>query len=604
MSMTRRILLSIIAPALGVAALWLNVDEKAFAQESRPYLPPMEGPPGQDQRTDQRRATPPAPSPSTANPQWGAPREEESIQRETLQPVESGELAPVGQPDVSGLPSDLWRGLDATSFERLISDLQIPPRSPALHALWKRLVASRAAPPSGTASDDSFAAVRLEVLYQSGLAEEAARELEGLQASNNPIFATLAARNELALGRPEKSCELARQAVTLKGQMPKWLKGQALMLSGYCAALKNDAAGAGLAAEMAREEGIESSPGLEALYALSIGAKPKLTPGKQLSLLDYRIAEKAGAAPAKAALESGEPALLVALSNDPSTPGDIGLLAAEAALRLNALSPETLASIYRVNAGSEPVDALLTDGGKLQGPFRLAALFKAAETETTPMKKTRLMRALLDDAKRNSMLFQTLQMLAGALSKLTPQPEIGWFAESAVEISLAAGDYEAARRWIASSPEGLAHWLALADIADPSYDRRGQDLTALEPSVASGRFSPDALHRLATVLDALLYNVPIPLWDAMNRTPQPAGGHLPPTGVLTELQDAAKKKEFGRTVLLAMKALGPTGAEGAHMIALGDAIRALKRAGLEADARRLGLEALLASWPRTDGGRG
>jgi len=85
-----------------------------------------------------------------------------------------------------------------------------------------------------------------------------------------------------------------------------------------------------------------------------------------------------------------------------------------------------------------------------------------------------------------------------------------------------------------------------------------------------------------------------PLWEAANRTPQPNGGYLPETGVLTELQDASKKQQFGRTVLLVMKALGPNGAEDAHLIALGDSIRALKRAGLEADARRLGLEALLA----------
>ena len=47
-----------------------------------------------------------------------------------------------------------------------------------------------------------------------------------------------------------------------------------------------------------------------------------------------------------------------------------------------------------------------------------------------------------------------------------------------------------------------------------------------------------------------------------------------------------------------MKTLGANGAEGAHMIALGDSIRALKRAGLEPDACRLGFEALFASWPR------
>jgi hypothetical protein len=32
---------------------------------------------------------------------------------------------------------------------------------------------------------------------------------------------------------------------------------------------------------------------------------------------------------------------------------------------------------------------------------------------------------------------------------------------------------------------------------------------------------------------------------------------------------------------------------------LGDAVRALQRIGLAADARRLGLEALLPAWPRT-----
>jgi hypothetical protein len=34
------------------------------------------------------------------------------------------------------------------------------------------------------------------------------------------------------------------------------------------------------------------------------------------------------------------------------------------------------------------------------------------------------------------------------------------------------------------------------------------------------------------------------------------------------------------------------------MIALGDSIRALRRAGLGADARSLGFEALFATWPR------
>jgi hypothetical protein len=112
-----------------------------------------------------------------------------------------------------------------------------------------------------------------------------------------------------------------------------------------------------------------------------------------------------------------------------------------------------------------------------------------------------------------------------------------------------------------------------------------------------GRLDTALLHRVATVLDALDMSVPLPLWDLASRSPQPSNGHLPDTGVLSQLAEASKK-EFGRTVLLVLRTIGPSGAEGAHMIALGDSIRALKRAGLEAEAHQLALEGLFGAWPR------
>ena len=141
--------------------------------------------------------------------------------------------------------------------------------------------------------------------------------------------------------------------------------------------------------------------------------------------------------------------------------------------------------------------------------------------------------------------------------------------------------------------------MLLADIADAKWPgRRGEGFPAVEQLAVRGQLTPDLLHRLATVLDALDYQIPIPLWEAASRTPQPAGGHLPETGVLSQLQDAAKRREFARTVVLAMRAVGPSTAETAHIIALGDAIRALRRAGLEGDARALALEAVIGAWPR------
>ena len=542
-------------------------------------------------RPEPARQPPPPQGPDTITPPPGEARS---------QAVERLDLSPVMAPDGSGLPYELWRGLDVSSFERLIAEIEIPPRSPALHALWLRLITSDVTPPGGGQADQQFMALRLETLYRSGLLEQASQELAKMPAAGG-VVATLAARNDIGLGKKERGCATAQNAGPIPIDLPKPLKVQAAMISGYCAAIAGDQAGAGLAAEMAREEGQKESAGLAALDAISVHTSLRIAAKETVSLLDYRLIEAAGGTIEPALLlKQGAPSLLAALALDPNTPPALKLPAAEAAAQLNAISPDEIAGIYRANA---------SPAGAAAGPNtaeRRAQLFVAAEAERTPLKKVRLIRSFLDESRRAGLYLSALRMSARASDTVQPVPEIGWFAETAIEIALAAGDYDKARSWasygatLGASPEGsLSHWLALIDIADSnSPGNRGESLHYIEDLAVHGRLDPTLLHRIATVLDALAYDVPIPLWEAASRTPQPAGGFLPETGVLSELQDAAKKHEFGRTVLLAMKTLGPNGAEGAHMIALGDSIRALKRAGLEPDARRLGFEALFASWPR------
>jgi hypothetical protein len=181
---------------------------------------------------------------------------------------------------------------------------------------------------------------------------------------------------------------------------------------------------------------------------------------------------------------------------------------------------------------------------------------------------------------------------------LQPAGGLEPYGETAAEIFLAGGDLAKARTF-ASTP-AARHWLALIDIADPApaQGRREENLIALDEMVRRNRLPAALLHRLATVLDATDVNVPIPLWEAASRTPQPATGALPETGILPQLQEAAKKKEIGRTVLLTLRTSGAAEADGLHIIALGDTIRALRRAGLDRDARRFGVEALIAQWPR------
>ncbi|MET0407841.1 MAG: hypothetical protein ABW006_05690 [Hyphomicrobium sp.] len=564
----------------------------------RSYLEPLGSP---SQGGDDLWSRPSGGAGNTGSKRAAPPGSGNSVMRDAIPPtVDKGELAPVMSSDGSGLPFELWGGMDVAALEKLIATIEIPPRSPVLHDLWKKLITT----PSGDGSNASFTALRLEALYRSGLAREAAAEIAKQPAGDNPLLVSLEARNELAAGHSDKACELVSRSAGLKGAIPARLKGQVILMAGYCSASKDDKAAAGLAADLAREEGVETSPGLEALDAFSIGSKPRYSAVKQISLLDYRIAERVGGLSHKLVLEKGEPALLVALATDHSTPVDLGFPATEAAARLNALTPQMLAGIYRVNAEKVPPDDLLADRGP-KGVGRRAALFKAAEDERSPMRKTRLIRAFLDDVRHEGLGMIGAKMISQAAYDVQPAPEISWFAETGVEIGLASGRFDMARRWIDIADQGgggpgLDHWRALIDIADPNEPGRGRTFSSLEAYASSGRFPPAALYRLTTVMEALDYLVPIPLWDAANRIAQPTSGYLPETGVLTELQGASKKQEFGHTVLLVMKALGPNGAADANLIALGDSIRALKRAGLEADARRLGLEALLPTWPRTE----
>ena len=509
--------------------------------------------------------------------------------------VERTELAPVMAPDASGLPLELWRGLDLKTLEELLAGLELPPRSPALHQLWKRMLLSSATPPAGAPNSEHFVALRLEALYRSGLLDDMEKVL-GENGTPGPIVQTLRARREIGLGRREAGCrEIAALAAPSSG-LPGRLKGETQLLAGYCAAVGGDAQAAGLAAELAREEGIEAEMPLAVLSGFAAGTKPKLALPARVLLLDYRFLELLGPVNGSQIFDKAEPALLAVLASDPQADIRLRVAAAEAALKLNALTPEAMAEIYRRQplSGAAGADPAAQPGDPL---LRRALYFKAVEAARAPAQRARFVRAMVDDARKSGTYLQMARVLAPLTADMPVTPDAGWFAETSLEIALLAGQYDQARRW--AEVAGLRHWLALIDVADPQ--RRGgrpPSLAAMEELAVRGRLGAETLHRLATVLDALDIDVPIGIWEAASRTPQPATGYLPETGVLADLAQSAKRNDAGRSILLVMRTLGPAGPEGANLLALGDAVRALKQIGLEADARQLALEALIGAWPR------
>jgi hypothetical protein len=499
-------------------------------------------------------------------------------------------------PDPSGLPLELWRGLDLKAVEELLAGLDLPPRSPTLHQLWRRLLLSSATPPAGAPNEEHFVALRLEALYRSGLLADMHAVLE-TDSAPGPIVRTLRARRDIGLGRRDVGCRAITALAAPNSGLPARLKGETQLLAGYCAAVANDAHGAGLAADLAREEGIDAELPLAVLTAFAAGSKPKLGLPKRVLLLDYRFLELLGPVNALQIFDKAEPALLAMLAGDTQADARLQIAAAEAALRLNALSPQAVAEVYRRQplSGIGSADPAAQQGDPL---LRRALFFQAADVARVPAQRARFLRAIMDDARRSGSYVQVASAVAPVLASLQPAPDLAWLVDAGVETALAAGEFDRARRWAHAADR--SHWLALIDVADP--ERRGgrpASLRALEDMAARGRLEIDTLHKLATVLDALDIDVPIAIWDAASRAPQPSSGYLPETGILADLAQSAKRNDAGRTILLVIRALGGNGAEGANLLTLGDMIRALKRIGLEADARRLGLEALLPVWPRT-----
>jgi hypothetical protein len=528
--------------------------------------------------------------------------------------VERMELPPLVAPGGDGVPPAAAAGGavpgEAELLARLTAGIEGQQRSPALNMLLVRLIGG-----GGLLRSDSVEALgqRSALLYRAGLVREADALVtgNGREPSEGPAGLALRAlrlRLALAVGDRERICTGAIGLVQAVSALPSSIRGEAIAAQGLCGAAAGNPGAAGLAASLGREHSAPPAT-LAALEAVA-NAEPVLFVGSgRLGVIDWRLAEIGGKVDgARVPLSRFEPAALVAVARSPVATGQLKITAAEAATRINALDASALAQAYREQSFSA-ADMGLPHSARVETWARRALLFKAAEAERTPVARARLIRALLDDARRAGLFTAVAVAVSRVAESIRPVPEIGWFAETAVEVMLAAGRFEDARRWAQFGTQpgvtadrasaSLSHWLALIDIADPaSRSGRGESLASVEEIALRGRFSAEGLHRLATVLDALDWHVPMRLWEAASRAPQPTAGHLPPTGVLAELQDAIRRRDQARTVTLVFDVLGPAGPEGAHMIALGDGLRALRRVGLEAEARQIASEALFALWPR------
>jgi hypothetical protein len=278
------------------------------------------------------------------------------------------------------------------------------------------------------------------------------------------------------------------------------------------------------------------------------------------------------------------------LAQDDREDAELRLAAAERAAALNIIDGITLGRAYGETAAKLPKSA--------PSPAALRAkLFASLATQSSPATRAESVDALFASGQDANIEIPIAEALAETSADLAQDPQAARFAETGIRVAALAGEDQAAWAWVETGGARVQSYELLLGAADP-YGGRAQAALASGVEIAKqSRLPGRVLQRLVTVLDALGEEVPIPLWELASKTPEPGDGYLPETGVLSALKEASDKGEVGRTVLLAATALGPKGPQEAHLIALGDALRALRRVGLDAEARRIALEALIRHWP-------
>jgi hypothetical protein len=484
-------------------------------------------------------------------------------------------------PEASALPLDAWRGLGGAAQERLLAQISLPSPSPALTKLIAQALATD---PKGEGGE-----VRLAALERAGRVEELAEALRGFGGADEPG----AARYALALlaeGRGDEACAMELGAGSAAAPANSNAKRAAFLIPAYCAAAEGDKDGASLALSLARDSGIDAGLAANAIDRLAKGASRGAVLPRSVDVLDYLFLKLGQAGGSTEIAARATPELLFLLAQDEQAPAELRLAAAERAAALNIIDGEGLGSVYRKAAPQLAKSA--------QSPAALRAkLFATLEGQAAAKIRAESIEALLASGKDARIEIPIAEALAQANAGLAEDPQAAGFAETGVRVAALAGEDQAAWEWADTGGEHVRSWQLLLGAIDPVDERARAALDAGVEIALKTEVPGPLLQRLVTVLDALDEEVPIPLWELAGKTPQPEDGYLPETGLLTTLKEAADAGEVGRTVLLVAAALGPNGPPGAHLIALGDGLRALKRVGLDAEARRIAFEALYAHWP-------
>ena len=496
------------------------------------------------------------------------------------------------------LPVDLWRGMTFERFRDGLLALNGVGGSLALNNLVASTLLDHRSMPQNT-EPQTADLLKMVVLYRMGRIGDLASFIESIPARNRSLpVRVFKARALLANGERAKACKLVTSFPVGDRNLSRDLLSESLMMTALCAAQNKDLATMGLMADLARDKNIRSPLSFAIMDYLLSGVKPSIKMPPKLGVRDYYFLRLTQLAMPRKLLDRAAPSLVYALAYDRSTSPALRLDAAERAASTGQIDASGLAKIYADVAAIKP-----SQGQRRSDAHTRALLFAGLSRTNDPAHRAKIIDTLLANVRGKNLSSVIGPMLAPYVAQMQPEPTHSWFAMRAVEVALLARDLPLAERWLlfvkqaGRAAYGAAEWLPLVDLVQPGVVPAGEGTQMALRMARARRLNGATLHRLTSVLDALSLDVPIPLWNTASKQPQPRKGALPPSGVLSALKKMSDEGRAGEVLLLSLQSLGSHSADQMHLIALGDVVRSLKKAGFATSARQFGFEAVYDIWP-------
>ncbi len=542
--------------------------------------------------------------------------------------IEVGSLGKVDEASVGllddsngGLGATMWAGTDRRSVEQLIDRIPGPTKSPVMGDLSRRLLLTAARPPQGISDGQSLLALRLQRLNAGGRSNNVVRLLARAGVSNpSPAAARQFAEAALATGDSDAACKLLAGLPVGGDPGTDPIAAFALKLSIFCQIAGGRTAAANLTADLAREQGLNAPLFLSLAAAATDGLALDAPEPRTLDPLLLRMMEAAGRDLASDAVGKLTPSVLVSVAEDEALDPELRIAAAERAAALGLLGGDQMAAAYLSVPYTREDVAGVRVGVEPVSPYRRRALFhQAVLDERVPAGRADLLAMLFFREAGSEAYPATLAAHRGSLASVPPSNVLMAFAPMAVEAFVQLGDRVRAGMWLsvlegsAAGTRQVRELRAVLRLIDPSTAARppialpGDEEGSVRPVAPIPAFVQPALDDLAAggaartfgaleivLLDALGVQLPPSVWDALLVSGGLPGGDVAPLALTNRLKQASEQKRLGETVLLSLAALSDAGPSNAHPQTLSEIVRALRKVGLEREARSLAAEALIA----------